>query len=67
MVLLGSFNASAFATPGHHGGIRCQTTFQSLVPTYHLAAMCIQEFLAMIDDEALQILFLAMLGIGLDA
>ena len=56
VVLLGSLDATFQATPAHDAGIWCQTTFQGLVPAYHLTAVGIQELLCLMDKVALQLL-----------
>ena len=67
VLLTGRFNATGFPSPRHHRGVRSQTAFQDFIPANHAASVLGEELLGFVYHVALQILFLRVLAVALDA
>ena len=67
VLLTSRFNTTGFPSPRHHRGIRSQTAFQDFIPANHAASVLGEELLCFMYHVALQILFLRVLAVALDA
>ena len=60
-----SLNTTADTSPRHHSSIRCESTFQNLVPAYNFAPFGCQYLFSKTNNVALQVLFSRMFSISL--
>ena len=67
MPLARCFNGFAESAPCMHRRIRRQTSFKNFIPTNNLAPLAVEELFGMVDYETLEVFFLRMLLITLDA
>ena len=65
--LFRSFDTALFTTPWHNSCVRSKSAFEDFIPTDDLTSVVVEEFFDMVDYEALQTFFLAMLIIRFQA